>query len=123
MTELDTIVEINGSDVFRLGENGPKISSLDDFMDPLGNAAYQGATWIEIPVARLNPAFFDLRTKLAGEILQKLVNYNLKCAIIGDISAHLSKSNALRDFVYESNQGAHVHFYTEQQQFETVLNR
>ncbi|HUM43632.1 MAG TPA: DUF4180 domain-containing protein, partial [Fervidobacterium sp.] len=41
--------------------------------------------------------FFDLSTRLAGEILQKFVNYNIKIAIVGDFSKYTSKS--LRDFI------------------------
>ncbi len=43
--------------------------------------------------------FFDLSTRLAGEILQKFINYHVKIAIIGDFSIYTSKS--LKDFIYE----------------------
>lgn len=42
--------------------------------------------------------FFNLSTKLAGTILQKFVNYNIKFAIIGNFSGYTSKS--LKDFIY-----------------------
>jgi hypothetical protein len=45
--------------------------------------------------------FFHLSTKLAGEILQKFINYHVKIAIVGDFSAYTSKS--LKDFIYERN--------------------
>ncbi|WP_083996437.1 DUF4180 domain-containing protein [Desulfosporosinus acididurans] len=52
--------------------------------------------------------FFDLKTKLAGEILQKFVNYHVRIAIVGDFSGYKSKS--LKDFIYESNNGKDVFF-------------
>jgi hypothetical protein len=52
--------------------------------------------------------FFDLKTRLAGEILQKYTNYQMKIAIIGNFEGYSSKS--LRDFIYESNIGNHVFF-------------
>lgn len=52
--------------------------------------------------------FFDLKTKIAGEILQKFVNYQVKIAIVGDFSKYSSKS--LKDFIYESNNGNHFFF-------------
>lgn len=52
--------------------------------------------------------FFKLSTRIAGEILQKFVNYGVKMAIVGDFSSYTSKS--LRDFIYESNNGKHFFF-------------
>ena len=45
---------------------------------------------------------------LAGEILQKYVNYGGKLAIYGDFSRYTSKP--LKDFIYESNKGKDVFF-------------
>ncbi len=52
--------------------------------------------------------FFKLSTRVAGDILQKFVNYRTKFAIIGDFSCYTSKP--LRDFIYESNRGREVFF-------------
>ena len=52
--------------------------------------------------------FFQLKTKIAGEILQKFVNYQVKLAIIGDFTVYNSK--ALHDFIYECNKGNNIFF-------------
>jgi len=52
--------------------------------------------------------FFKLSTGLAGEVLQKFVNYNLKFAIIGDFTGYTSQP--LKDFIYECNKGGHIFF-------------
>lgn len=52
--------------------------------------------------------FFILSTGLAGEILQKFINYYVKAAIYGDYSKYTSKP--LKDFIYESNNGKDVFF-------------
>ena len=52
--------------------------------------------------------FFVLSTGLAGEILQKFVNYGGRIAIYGDYSHYTSKP--LKDFIYESNNGKDVFF-------------
>ena len=62
--------------------------------------------------------FFDLRTGLAGEILQTFTNYRFALAIVGDFSG--CGSRALRDFIYESNQGRRVFFLPDR---ETALER
>ena len=58
--------------------------------------------------------FFDLSTRLAGEILQKFINYNIKIAIVGDFSVYTSKS--LKDFIYESNKGKDIFFLPNEKQ-------
>lgn len=52
--------------------------------------------------------FFVLSSGLAGEILQKLINYQFRIAIYGDYSKYTSKP--LKDFIYESNNGHYVFF-------------
>ena len=56
----------------------------------------------------LTEEFFHLSNKIAGNILQKLINYKMKLAIIGDFSNH--ESNALNAFIYECNQGNDIFF-------------
>lgn len=56
----------------------------------------------------LSESFFTLSTKVAGDIMQKLVNYKFKLAVIGDFTQYTSKS--LNDFIYESNLGKTMYF-------------
>jgi len=58
--------------------------------------------------------FFHLSTKLAGEILQKFINYNVKMAIVGDFSVYAS--NSLKAFIYESNKGKDIFFLPDENQ-------
>jgi hypothetical protein len=55
-----------------------------------------------------------LKIRLAGEILQKFINYGVKIAIIGDFSGYSSKS--LKDFIYECNNGNAIFYLPNQQQ-------
>lgn len=66
--------------------------------------------------------FFVLSTGLAGEILQKFVNYGVRVAIYDDYSRYTSKP--LRDFIYESNQGKDVFFVeTKEEALELLTSR
>ncbi len=58
--------------------------------------------------------FFILSKGLAGEILQKFVNYQTKFAIYGDFSKYTSKP--LKDFMYESNNGKDIFFVNSEEQ-------
>lgn len=69
----------------------------------------------------VDEAFFDLRSGLAGEVLQKFINYRMKLAVYGDFSVYTSK--ALRDFIYESNQGQDIFFAASRAEaIERLLN-
>ena len=61
----------------------------------------------------ITPDFFILSTKLAGEILQKFINYRFKLAIVGDFSGYTSKP--LKDFIYESNSGKDIFFVSTEE--------
>lgn len=66
------------------------------------------ADTIAIPAKNLPDSFFDLSTRLAGEILQKLTLYNIRIIILGSFDKFNSKS--LNDFIYESNKNGKVIF-------------
>ncbi|MFZ2340826.1 MAG: DUF4180 domain-containing protein [Bacteroidales bacterium] len=69
----------------------------------------------------MNKDFFDLKTKIAGDILQKFSNYRMKLAIIGDFSAIKSKS--LRDFIRESNNAGTINFVGSMEEAMVKLNK
>ena len=65
--------------------------------------------------------FFILSTGVAGEILQKYVNYHMKIVIYGDYSHYTSKP--LHDFIYESNKGHNFFFVeTREEALEKLAN-
>ncbi len=86
-----------------------RIASAQDMLDVFATARYETDCDAVIVYAEtLGDAFFDLKTRVAGEILQKCSNYQIRLAIVGDFSAVTSKS--LRDFIYECNNGRLVFF-------------
>lgn len=58
--------------------------------------------------------FFILSTGIAGEILQKFMNYHVKVAVYGDYSHYTSKP--LKDFIYESNHGKDFFFVSTKEE-------
>lgn len=109
---MSEILEASGTRVFVLDDDRPRLGATQDFLDVIGAlwGEAEGVAFVAIPVGRLAPEFFDLRTGLAGDALQKFVNYRVQVAVVGDIDAHVSASGALADFVRESNEGRHVWF-------------
>lgn len=87
------------------------LTSVEDGLSLLGDLYYQGFDKIILHEENIVPEFFDLKTKLAGEVLQKFVQYRMSLAVVGNFSKYTSKS--LRDFIYECNQGRQVNFVPE----------
>lgn len=85
-----------------------EIINVNDSLDLIGDSSYLGANKVIVKKENICPDFFDLRTGIAGEILQKFSNYRMELAIVGDFSAHKSKS--LRDFINESNRTGRILF-------------
>jgi hypothetical protein len=106
----DDLQHINGTAVLMCAPDGTKVRGDRDALDIIGEAAHRGADWVAIPTSRFDDDFFRLRTRIAGEIIQKFVNYRLGVAIVGDISRHTAVSSALRDFVREANRGTQIWF-------------
>lgn len=65
--------------------------------------------------------FFILSKGIAGEILQKFINYQIKFAIIGDYSKYTSKP--LKDFIYESNKGKDIFFVSNEDEAIKMLSK
>lgn len=84
------------------------IENTQDAIDLLGNLYYQGFDNIIIHQKNITPDFFDLKTGIAGDILQKFSNYRVRLAIVGDFSGYLSKS--VKDFIVESNKLGQINF-------------
>ncbi|MCC2309269.1 DUF4180 domain-containing protein [Cellulomonas chengniuliangii] len=117
------IIDHDGIVVQHLDEVGPVIATSADTSDLIGNAWAAQADLVAVPVSRLDPEFFRLRSGMAGEILQKAVNYHLQIAVVGDISEHLAASEALRAFVAESNRGQHAWFVPDEAALEAQIAR
>jgi len=77
---------------------------------------------IIVPVERLEEDFFQLKTGLAGQFIQKFVTYRRRLVVLGDISEHIASSRALRDYVYETNRGDQVWFMTDMQELDQRLS-
>jgi alpha/beta hydrolase len=86
------------------------LQTVEDAVDLIGNMSYQGFDKLIIHEENMIPDFFELKNKIAGNILQKFSQYSMPLAIIGDFEKYESKS--LNDFIFESNKGSQINFVT-----------
>lgn len=118
---MSRLIEIGGTRVLLFASTGPLLASPGDSNDFIGEAWSVSADLLAIPIERLGPDVLNLRTRVGGEIFQKFANYRLRCAIVGDISAALEGSGALRDFVREANDGPALWFVPDIDQLRARL--
>ncbi len=103
-------------------EPGVLITGGPSAMDLLASVRYEtGCSAMVLRKEQLSEDFFRLSTGLAGEVLQKFVNYQMKLVIVGDFSAYTSKP--LQDFIRESNEGRQIGFQPDEESALLWLER
>ncbi|MBL3821682.1 MULTISPECIES: DUF4180 domain-containing protein [Bacillus cereus group] len=113
-------VVVDGINIAIIRHDRVLISDVQSALDTMATVQYKvDAKHIIIHKSLISEDFFDLKTRLAGDVLQKFINYKVKIAIIGDFSMYTSKS--LQDFIYECNKGNDIFYLsTEQQAIEKL---
>lgn len=104
-------IEIHQKNNVKIAEvraDGLLIATAEEGLQILVDLYYQDFDKIILQEKNITPDFFDLKTGIAGEILQKFSNYRVQLAIIGDFNQYSGKS--IKDFIYESNKGRHISF-------------
>jgi hypothetical protein len=96
---------INGQTIAEFNANGVVLSTTQEFLQMIMDSCAEG---IIVHQQNIHEIFFELRSGLAGEMLQKVVNYRLRLAIVGDFSIYESKS--LKAFITESNRSNTIVF-------------
>lgn len=100
----------------------PLITNVQSALDILMKVKYDfGTDNIFFDKKLITEDFFILSTGLAGEILQKFINYGGRIPIYGDYSHYTSKP--LKDFIYESNKGKDVFFVSTKEEALDALMR
>jgi len=113
------IIPAEGSNIAEITSGEILIRTTQDALDLMVNCVYNGADRIILHQENIVPGFFDLKTGLAGEILQKFSNYRARLAIVGDFEEVNSKS--LRDFIRESNKLGRVVFVATSEEAKEKL--
>jgi hypothetical protein len=108
-----TFLEIRSEEQF--------INNVQDVLDLFGELYGQYYDGIILYERNIIPDFFDLQTKLAGEILQKFSNYRIRLVIVGDWSKYTSRS--LEAFITEGNRGKTVNFSSSLTEAVKLLSR
>jgi len=96
---------------------GVSVRSVGDVNDAIGACA--GADGLLLTGSDLGRDFFDLRTGLAGELMQKLVNYRIRAAIVvPDPAAH---GERFAELAHEHARHAAIRFVRTRDEAEAWL--
>ena len=113
------IIQSNGVSIAIVYSDGLIITDTQSALNLIADIQYyDDCDRIIINKQAIIEDFFKLSTGIAGDILQKFVNYSKKIAIIGDFSIYTSKP--LKDFIFESNNGNSIFFVADEQ---TAINK
>jgi hypothetical protein len=105
--------ELNGITVAIVQSTQKLIADAQSALDLMMSVQYEtNCSRIAINKEAVSEDFFILSTGLAGQVLQKFVNYQVKLAVFGDFSRYTSKP--LKDFIFESNRGRDVFFVPDE---------
>lgn len=110
-----------GGHILLLDGDGPAIAEAADIVEAFHAEDADAARWVAVPITRLDPAFFDLRSGVAGDIAQACANYRIGLAIVGDIAGHIAASRPFAAFVRESERGRHIRFVADEAELRTRL--
>lgn len=105
---LETITNLNQT-IAVISDEEPILTNVQSALDLIMAARYTaGSQLLAIDKRAVTEKFFILSNGLAGEILQKFINYRTKLAIYGDFSHNTSRP--LQEFMWESNNGNDIFF-------------
>ena len=116
-----TIDHKNDSKIAVISSEGIVIKNVNDALDLMADVKYQGYDKMLLRKEQIIDDFFDLKSGLAGEILQKFTTYQMRVAIVGEFAGYNSKS--LNDFIYECNQGDKILFKKTEAEALTELHK
>jgi len=116
MKTIEQLVE--DERILELEDEGIIIKEAQDLLNIIASYSVRK---IIVRKESITPEFYNLKTKVAGEILQKASNYRVRIGIVGDFKDIKSKS--LRDFIYESNKTGQIIFKEKIEDIIAILRK
>lgn len=116
------IVKKNNVEIAVINHPDILITDVQSALDLIATVRYEtGCDKMILSKDAVSKEFFDLSTKLAGEVLQKFINYQMRIAFWGDFSVYSSRS--LKDFISESNRGNSIFFLSDEEEAMEKLSK
>ena len=108
---IGEIIQTTTGSYVKCATDSRVVSSERDVLDLLAYCGQASTDNILLEQAFLHPNFFDLSTKLAGDIFHKLTTYRIKTAIVANLSE--IKSERFQELIFECNKGNQINFFDD----------
>jgi hypothetical protein len=95
------------------------IKTPQDIMALLVTGAQNETNLFILNEKNFSAAFYDLKTGIAREVMQKFAEYHLKAAIVGNFKK--ITHGKFREFIEETNKGSQVYFTDDEDDAVTWL--
>jgi len=99
-------------------ESGISIQSLDDISDAVAKCL--GSRGLILAEAELAREFFELRSRFAGELFQKFVNYKIRLAVV--LQNPDSYGERFAELAYEHSKHPLIRFFDTVESAKAWLN-
>ena len=103
-----SIVNKNNKSYIMYNETGSKICSEQDMLDVISACFETGINSVIIDGSIIAEEFYDLKTKLLGTFLQKLINYRVKVVFL--IHEERTNNDRFKELALELNKGTDLRF-------------
>lgn len=101
-----------------ISSTGP-LSTENDALDLIALCWEHEANALMINYTALSEDFFKLKTKVAGDIMQKFINYSIKAAIV--VPQETIQKGRFKEMATETNKGNHFRLYESKKEAEKWL--
>lgn len=113
------LVEVNGKTYVECLPGGGMLVSEREALELVAACGENTTHRLMIPAEVLPDAFFQLSTRLAGEVMLKLSNYRIRCAAV--IPAEISHRGRFGEMVLETNRGKQLRVHPDRAAAEAWL--
>lgn len=96
------------------------IASVDDALGLISACIERDSQRLLIDARCLPEAFFDLRSRFAGELIQKFENYRLRLAVV--FAPDTKRSERFEQFLAEARRGRGFRAFTAREDAEAWLS-
>ena len=114
MMEIISIHEENGIIFAECVSAEKLISSEQDAVDLIGLCGYHQTNNLLLYAKNIDASFFDLKSTLAGAVLQKCMYYYMRVAMI--LPSDIEHNKRFREMILETNKGNHFRLFESRAQ-------
>ena len=108
------IIAINGKKYIECASAEKPIRTEQNALDLISACFENDTNFLLIQAQALADDFFQLRTGLAGSVLQKFINYKIKVAVV--MTDQQRVKGKFKEFITEANKGNSVRVFSNKEE-------